>query len=344
MTIKDIARESGYAVGTVSRVLNNRPGVSEKARRTIMEVVDRHHFSLNNNAKHLKQQTSSGIAIIIKGSQNMLFASIVERLQRLMNERDFTHFISYIGEQENEVEYARSVKRERHPLGILFLGSELRFFEEHFDRLDIPCVLVTNSAERLGFQKLSSVSTDDAAAAEAAVDYLIERGHTKIGILGGYIDISHATAIRYKGCERAFQKHGIEFDKDMQYKSALFTIEEGYRAMCELLNQMPKISAVFAMSDVTAIGAIRAICDRGLRVPQDISVIGFDGIQMGQYLSPRLTTIRQDRERIADRSLEILISNIEGKCQPVHELLPFDIVAGESTCCRTKEDERKGSV
>ena len=107
--VEDIAKESGYAVGTVSRVLNNHPDVSEKARKTIMEVVEKHHFKLNNNAKHLKQQASSGIAIIIKGSQNMLFASIVERLQGLIEEKDFACFIYYIGEEENEVEQAESV-------------------------------------------------------------------------------------------------------------------------------------------------------------------------------------------------------------------------------------------
>lgn len=334
MTIKDIAKESGYAVGTVSRVLNNRPGVSAKARKTIMEVVEKYHFRLNNNAKHLKQQTSTGIAIIVKGSQNMLFAPIVERLQRLIREKEFTSFIYYIGEEENEVECARSVSRERHPLGILFLGSELRYFREQFSMLDIPCMLVTNSAEGLGFSNLSSVSTDDAAAAEAAVDYLVGQGHTNIGILGGHIDISHATATRYKGCKRAFEKHGLQFDEKVQYKAAFFSMEQGYQAMNELFEQMPALTAVFAMSDVTAIGAIRAICDRGLRVPQDVSVIGFDGIQIGEYLSPRLTTVRQDKERIADRSLEILLSNIEGTCQAVHELLPFDIVVGESAARR----------
>ena len=152
MTIKDIAKESGYAVGTVSRVLNNHPDVSEKARKTIMEVVEKHHFKLNNNAKHLKQQASSGIAIIVKGSQNMLFASIVERLQGLIEEKDFACFIYYIGEEENEVEQAESVCLERHPKGILFLGSNLKFFQERFARIDVPCVLVTNSAEQLHFR------------------------------------------------------------------------------------------------------------------------------------------------------------------------------------------------
>ena len=330
MTIKDIARESGYAVGTVSRVLNNHPDVSEKARKTIMAVVEKHHFKLNSNAKHLKQQASSGIAIIVKGSQNMLFASIVERLQRLLSEKKYASFIYYIGEEENEVERAERVCLERHPLGILFLGSDLEFFKERFDRLEIPCVLVTNSAAELGFDNLSSVSTDDEAGAQAAVAHLLKLGHRNIGILGGYMEKSHAAHTRYKGCEKAFAEQGMKLEPGRQYRSAFFSMEEGYHAMEQLFEHMPDLTAVFAMADVLAVGAIRAIRDRGLRVPEDVSVIGFDGIELGNYLSPRLTTVRQARERIADRSLEILLSDIAGERPAVHELLPFDIVEGES--------------
>ena len=106
ITIKDIAKESGYAVGTVSRVLNNHPDVSETARAKILEVVEKHHFRLNSNAKHLKQQSSNGIAIVIKGSQNMLFASIVEQMQGMIREQGFACLMYYIGEMENEMEQA----------------------------------------------------------------------------------------------------------------------------------------------------------------------------------------------------------------------------------------------
>jgi LacI family transcriptional regulator len=330
MTIKDIAKESGYAVGTVSRVLNNHPDVSEKARETILAVVEKHHFRLNNNAKHLKQQASKGIAVIVKGSQNMLFASIVERLQGLIEEKDFVSFIYYIGEEENEVEQAESVCLERHPKGIFFLGSNLEFFRERFARLDVPCVLVTNSAAKLSFPNLSSVSTDDAAAAEAAVEYLIRLGHERIGVLGGRMERSHAAFTRCIGCEQAFRNHEMVFDKKKQYEPALFSMEEGYHAMGALLDKMPELTAVFAMADVLAVGAIRAIRDRGLRVPEDISVIGFDGIDLGNYLTPRLTTIRQKSDRIADRSMEILVDRIEEEKEAIHELVSFDIIAGES--------------
>lgn len=331
MTIKDIARESGYAVGTVSRVLNNRPDVSETARKRIMEVVEKYNFQLNSNAKHLKQQISDGIAIIVKGSQNMLFAAILEQIQGHMEQKGLSSHIFYISEIEDEVEQALRLCRERHPLGVMFLGSDLELFQKRFSDVTVPCVLVTNSAEELGFENLSSISTDDEAGAKAAIEYLLKLGHTRVGILGGLMEKSKPAATRYIGCKKAFEEHGIPFRPKQQYEAALFSMSEGYQAMDRLLDRMQDLTAVFAMSDVMAVGAIRAIVDRGLRVPEDISVVGFDGIDLGGYLTPKLTTIRQDREYIADRGVEILLANINGGTQAIHEVVPFHIIAGEST-------------
>ena len=329
MTIKDIARLSGYAVGTVSRVLNGSPNVSDEARAKVMAVVQEHHFTLNNNAKHLKQQAGSGIAIIVKGTRNMLFAPLVEQMQGLIRKRDLASLIYYIDEDENELDQALQVCRERHPQGILFLGGNLEDFRARFSQITVPCVLVTTSAVSLGFDNLSSVSTADAAAAEFAVDRLIGMGHRRIGVLGGRAD-SHTAAVRYGGCRASFKKHGMEFDPAVQYVPARFGMEDGYRAMGDLLDRMPGLTAVFAMSDVMAVGAIRAIHERGLRVPQDVSVMGFDGIELGRYLTPQLTTIQQHRESIADRSVEILLRCIEEKAPAVHEMTPFGMIAGES--------------
>ena len=260
----------------------------------------------------------------------MLFAAIVERLQKLIEERDYAFLIYYIGEQDNEVEQAWQICRERHPSGILFLGSDLEFFRERFAQIQVPCVLVTNSAQELGFENLSSVSTDDEAAAQAAVEHLIALGHRKIGVLGGFMEKSRAAHTRYAGCVRAFAEHGIPFSMEEQYMPALFAMSEGYEAMGRLLDRMPDLTAVFAMADVLAVGEIRAVRDRGLRVPEDVSVVGFDGIELGSYLTPSLTTIRQDREQIADRSVELLLSQIENRVSPEHELVPFRIISGES--------------
>ena len=333
MTIKDIARESGYAVGTVSRVLNNHPDVSEKARKRITEVVEKYHFRLNNNAKHLKQQTNSGVAIIVKGTRNMLFASMVETLQKLIKEKDYACLIYYIGEEDHEVEHALQVCRERQPLGIMFLGSNLENFRELFEAVSTPCVLVTNSAESLGFDNLSSVSIDDTVAAEKAVERLISLGHQRIGVLGGEMkEMKHSNPAesRYDGCITAFQKNNIPFDAKKQFVSTYFTMEGGYQAMGQLLDKMPELTAVFVMSDVMALGAIRAVKDRGLHVPDDVSVIGFDGIEMGQYLVPKLTTIQQPSYELAERCVDILLQCICENKPAVNERVPFCFIDGES--------------
>ena len=331
MTIKEIARESGYAVGTVSRVLNNHPDVSDKARARVMEVVEKYHFRLNNNAKHLKQQTNSGIAIIVKGTRNMLFANMVESLQQLIKEKDYASLIYYIGEDDHEVEQALQVCRERQPLGILFLGSNLENFKERFAEVDIPCVLVTNPAASLNFENLSSVCVDDTAAAETVIEHLFSLGHKRIGVLGGEITHSNPAKSRYEGCVAAFQKHEIPFDPENQFEAAYFTMEGGYEAMGNLLDKMPDLTAVFAMADVTALGAIRAAKDRGLRVPEDISIVGFDGIEIGQFMVPRLTTIRQPNEQLAARCVELLLQCIHEKTPAINEKVPFYFVEGEST-------------
>ena len=330
MTIKDIARESGYSVGTVSRVLNNEPGVSEKARVTILEVVNKHHFRLNSNAKHLKKQSNDGIAIIIKGTQNMLFAAIVEQMQGMIEQKGYACMIYYITEDDNELEQALQICRERRPYGILFLGNNPENFKKHFAEVNVPCVLVTNSAAQLGFANLSSVSTDDEAAAKFAMEHLFAMGHKKVGVLGGKVSDSRMTFLRYEGCRKAFEEHGIKFNMELQYETAYYTNSGGYYAMGRLLDKNPDITAVFAMSDVMAIGAIRAIKDRGLRVPEDISVIGYDGIDIGKYMIPRLTTIRQHREGIAGHSVEILLKCIDEDAMAVHEIEPFYLVPGES--------------
>ncbi|MGN1002497.1 MAG: LacI family DNA-binding transcriptional regulator [Oscillospiraceae bacterium] len=330
VTIKDIARMSGYSVGTVSRVLNESPNVSEDARRKVEAVVKATDFRLNSNAKHLRQQTNTGIAVIVKGAMNMLFASLVEQLQGLIRERGYACLIYYIDEDDNEVALAIQVCRERHPQGILFLGSTLDDFRRQFSAVTVPCVLVTNSAAALGFANLSSVSTDDAAGAEKAIEHFLALGHRKIGILAGKTGISNAANTRYQGCLRAFAAHGLPFDPERQMVMARFGLASGYDAMTELLDKMPDLTAVFAMSDVMAVGAIRAIRDRGLLVPGDISVIGYDGIDLGRYLDPQLTTIRQHREVIARRSVEILLRCMREHTPAIHEITPFDLIPGGS--------------
>ncbi|NLV87003.1 MAG: LacI family transcriptional regulator [Clostridiales bacterium] len=330
MTIKDIARLSGYGVGTVSRVLNSHPDVSEKAREKVMAVVAEQNYRPNTNAKHLKQQTKSNISILVKGTQNMLFADILEQIQALLREDRRESAVYYLDEDANEVSYAARLCKERRPQGVLFLGGDLGFFEKGFSEISVPCVLLTNSAKGLNFKNLSSLTTDDRAAAAHALDHLIEKGHRHIGVLGGNSSNSQISYRRFLGCQDSFSRHGLPFDPEGQCEPCRFSMADAYAATGRLIERNPRLTAIFAMSDVMAIGAIRALCDRGLRVPEDISIVGYDGIASARFSVPRLTTILQDSRRLAKGGTEILLKNLERTAGPIHELVPFSLLSGES--------------
>lgn len=330
MTIKDIAKESGYGVSTVSRVLNNHPDVSDEARRHILKVMKINHFIPNSNARRLKSSISNNIVILVKGNSNMFFRSIGEKIQSLISKQMYNDIIRFIDEDGNEVLRAKQLVNDLNPRGLLFLGGTLRNFSDYFSSISIPCLLLTNGVKDLGFSNLSSVCTDDLSGAETAAGYLIEHGHRHIGIIGGSTDVSFTSALRGQGCLNALERAGISFDKSVQYKSCRYSFEKAYRCMSELLDGFPQITAVFAMSDIMAIGAIRAIRDRGLRVPEDISVIGYDGIELSKFYNPKLTTIVQDQELLTRRGVEILIDSIESRTPARHEVIPFHLAAGES--------------
>lgn len=215
-------------------------------------------------------------------------------------------------------------------MGILFLGGDPENFKRQFDQVGVPSVLVTNQGKDFGVDKLASVATDDILAAETAVDYLLEKGHRKIGIIGGDLNFSYTSRQRYQGCIRSFEKRQVPFDEVHSYSAARFSFQDAYKAMEKLLLMKPDITAVFAMSDVMAIGAIRALKDHGRKVPEDISVIGFDGIELADYYNPKLATIRQQYKLLARRSVEILFHLVDFDEEPVHEVIPFELVQGES--------------
>ena len=329
MTIKDLAAITGYAVGTVSRALNDHPNVSDTARKAILRAAKEHGFQLNENAKQLKQSHSNNILVIIKGTGNEFFAEMLECIQNLIAHTRYQLVVDYLDEDLNEVNRAVQLCREKKPRGILFLGGSSRNLSADFDKIDIPCVEVTNDASALSFPNLSSVTTDDREAARRAIDTLVCSGHRKIAVIGGDKTSSDISRLRLEGCQQSFREHGISFDPQRDYRGVRFSCEDGYNATRSLLNG-GDYTAIFAFSDLMAIGALRALWEAGRRVPEDVSIMGLDGLALGKYLVPQLSTVRQDFRTIAQRSVEILLSAVEEGIPARHETVPFEIQPRES--------------
>ena len=328
MTIKDLSAQTGYSVGTVSRVLNNQPNVSEKARTTIMEAAKACGFQLNTNAQQLKQQRSNNILVLVKGSSNQLFGNLVEAIQTRLNGSAYHLILDYLDEDSNEVLRAVQLCREKKPVGVLFLGGNRRHFLADFDRIDAPCVLVTSDGSELPFNNLSSVCSDDKEAFRQIIEELIQRGHRSFAIIGGDRDRSDTARRRFEGCLEAMEKHQIFFT-DEDYVAVRFSYDHGYRAAETLIQRGKPHTAIVCMADVMALGAIRCLSDHGYHVPQDVSVVGFDGLSIGAYMIPRLSTVSQNVADLAQRSVELLMQAINGS-GAVHEMIPAQLVRRES--------------
>jgi len=330
MTIKDLAARTGYSVGTVSRVLNHLPNVSEKAREVILREAEQSGFRLNANAQQLKKQCTDSILVICKGKSNDFFDALLVAIQSRADCIGAPLIVDYVAENDNVVQRALRLCPEKKPRGVLFLGGNREEFLQDFHKLTLPCVLVSGSARDLPFPNLSSVSADDTQAARMAVSHLIGLGHRDIVVLGGrrmYSDIANR---RYQGCLETLAENGIDFQENRDYEDAMFTYDDAYRATQSLLKKRPSFTALFAMSDVMAIGAIRALQDAGKRVPEDVSVMGFDGLPIGQYMVPRLSTMTQPIERLAERSMQLLRHSIQGIGEAAHEILTVSLENRES--------------
>ena len=330
MTIKDLAAKTGYAVGTVSRVLNNHPNVSEKARTAILAAVAESGFELNVNAKLLKQTHATCILVIVKGTGNVLFFQMVEQLQASLADSPYSIHVEYMHGADNEVRRAAALARQKQALGVIFLGGNLENFRADYPFLNLPGVLVTNDGSSLGFDKLSSVYVDDRKGARQAVETLISLGHKKIAVIGGHRHYSDISLKRWQGALDAMNAHGLTIDPELDYATVYFSPEGGSTGVTELTRRGREFTALFTMSDLMAIGAIRTLRDQGLRVPEDVSVVGFDGIPLGEYHIPRLTSVDQPAVAMAQRGLQMLLDAIENGTPARHEAVPFTLLYRES--------------
>ena len=253
MTIKDLAKKTGYGVATVSRVLNGQPSVSETARSVILRAAEESGFQLNSNAKQLKQQRSNAILVVVKGRSNELFSELIESIQSLADQAHYPLHVDYMEESLNEVQRAIQLCREVKPLGVLFLGGDEQNFIDDFHHIDLPCVLVTNDSSTLDFANLSSVCTDDRAASRSAMDALVSQGHRSFAIVGGCKETSTTSMLRYEGCVDSLRSHGIDFDEKQSYRGVIFSYQNGYDATKDLIAQGLKFTALFAAADVMAV-------------------------------------------------------------------------------------------
>lgn len=332
MTIRDIAQRCGVSVSTVSRVLNDHPDVSAANRDKVLRVVRELHYVPNTSARDLVRPQSDGIGLVVRGVGNPFFTGVIRAIERSIEEAGYSMVLHQIRSGEDELRSGAELARSRRLLGLILLGGCFDYTPEQVALLDVPfvCCSYTNSFGELAADAYASVTIDDQAEAYRATRLLLDRGHRRIAVLLDSVEDHSISQLRYMGYCRALEEYGLRPDPDLVGETGAFEMAAAYRRVTEMLERGTEFTAVFSVSDSMAVAAMKALYDRGKRVPEDCSVVAIDGIDMSAYVVPTLTTLAQPQEELGGRSVQILVDLIEGRPAERHVQLPTSLRSGGS--------------
>ncbi len=331
VTIRTVAEHAGVSVPTVSRVLNSPELVNPLTRVKVLEAVASLDYYPNGHARGLRLQHATAVGVLVPKLDDFFFSRLYRGIYDAALKQGLTVLLYDAQSDPQRIIGGFSTLKRQQSSGIIFCSVS---FPAHYStltaRLGIPVVLALTESEQ---HDMPAFKVDDVRAAFDAVAYLITRGHRSIGVIAGPLDDPVAGAARFQGYQLALAHYRLPFS-DEHAAHGEFRYEHGYAAMKELLTYRVNthITAVFAASDEMAIGAMRCIHDHGLRVPDDISVIGFDDIVIANMITPKLTTIAQPLEEIGKMAVQSLVSILsEGPPSDLRtHYIPHSLVPRES--------------
>lgn len=331
MTIEQIADLAGVSRSTVSRVLNDHPSVSEKARRRVWKVVNEHGYAPSAAARSLASSRTNVIGLLIPRSAASIFSDpyfphVIQGITETCTEREYFLMLSMLtGDMEKR--FYHRILRGNHFDGVIMLASTV-------DDPVLPLLIKNGmSFVMIGrhpyFEDINWVDAQNRTGGYIAVSHLIELGHTRIATITGPLDVT-AAIDRRDGYKQALLEAGRTVDRDLIVEGD-FTQEGGRTAMQQLIAREDPPTAVFCASDTMATGAIRAIHEAGLNVPDDIAVVGFDDVPAASFSNPPLTTIRQPIYELGATAASELIAQLESdEPSRIQKRLPVELVIRES--------------
>jgi LacI family transcriptional regulator len=304
--IKIIARKAGVSISTVSRVMNGSKPVSPELQKRVYDAVKQMNYKPNSIARSLILNKTNLIGVVVPDVSNSFHSQLLSGIEEYAAQADYGVIICNVYRQQKYF----NLMQERHVDGILLLHENTAEEIAAFQKAN-STPLVSASVQVEG-SDIPFVGIDEAAAAYDAVSYLISKGHREIGLLYG--EGNALGTLRREGCIKALKDNEIPFQGENMIQCPC-SVEHGYQAMEELLKKESHPSAVFCVSDEIAVGAMDCVLDRGLKVPEDISIIGFDDIEISQVVRPKLTTIHQPIKEIGREAARLLIEIIEKNCK-----------------------------
>ncbi|SHJ64580.1 transcriptional regulator, LacI family [Reichenbachiella agariperforans] len=334
VTIKDLAKELGISPSTVSRALKDHPDISPETKRLVNALAEKLDYEPNTIAMSLRSKRTNTIGVIIPEIVHFFFSTVISGIEEVAYKKGYTVMFCQSNEDyEKEVIDTKALLAHRVD-GLLISYSKETTNFDHFreiQRKNIPLVFF----DRVPTDELhcSTITINDFESAESAVDHLVIENHLRIAHLAGPQNLNISKQ-RLAGYKRGIEKHKLYFEEGYVQYCGKGDFEEGYRCTNELLKLSERPNAIFANNDVAAYGAMKAIKDAGLKIPEDIAIMGFSNWQFASLTEPQLTSIAQPGIEMGKAAARRLILELEAKDEdlpPVDQVLKTDIIVRGST-------------
>lgn len=307
-TMKDIAKLAGVSTSTVSHVINKSRFVSEEISLRVNNAAQQLNYRPSALARSLKINRTKTIGMLVTTSTNPFFGEVVKGVERSCYQQGYNLILCNTeGDNERMRESINTLLQKRVDGLILMCssleGERIDVFEQY---PDIPVVVMDWGPMLFTSDKIQDNSL---RGGYLAAKYLIESGHQQIGCITGPL-VKHQAQMRYEGYKRALNEAGLDFNANWIIE-ADFECEGGYEAFNKMFAKGPLPSSIFVCNDMMAMGVINAANEKGIRIPQDLSIIGYDDIHIAKFMSPSLTTIHQPKYRLGKAAVEALLNRLE---------------------------------
>lgn len=336
ITLEDVAKAAGVSVVTVSRVLNGKylEKVGPKTRKRVLETAKRLNYKPNIMARGLQKGRTHLVGVVLDRIVDSFFGDILQGIQDAAMEADLAVIVYTRPTHLADDKFALDDLCSRRVDGILYFPNRSPANIREVVERGIPVVQLCNSHNQV---RAPYVKVDHRRGAYMATEHLIRLGHRRIAHLGAHGNGDVQGLDRLIGYRMALSDHELPYDESIVIESD-YTRTDGYRSVKELLERTRDVTAIFACSDFTAVGAMRALEEEGLRVPDDIAVVGFDDLHFSAWLSVPLTTVAQPKEEIGQTAIKTLLALIEGESVPNTTFDPELIVRKSCGACKLHEE------
>ncbi len=332
ITIKDVAEETGLSIAAVSYVLNDKEGVRPETREMVLDAVQRLGYVPNYTARGLASHRSRLIGICSPQTEpgsklmfdNPFYSKLFSSIEYECRIEGYHVIVSGTDADESFLKLAQ----QRSLDGMIIVGSYSKEFYSDLKKANMPVVLIDTYQNP---ERFHEVKIDDRRGGYLATKYLIDRGHKDIAFISGALREQGVTQLRFDGYRLALQESGIAYRKELVVPGVV-SFQSGVECAGKVLEQASGITAMFCTADIIAMGAMKKVLSMGLNVPQDISIMGFDNLNISEYTSPSITTVGQDIELKGKLAVEIILDEIENRIQEPRCIeLPVQIIEREST-------------